>query len=188
MDHPFIGDLPPSPRISDIQGKIDGFLVGPMAESLRSVDYRFIDYDQPPIPISEAARAHVQIAHASGSPQALYLVNALHQQLRMQIQLNVYRLVIVYSIPQSEALDADALRARFSRWELGANHAGWNIGWRDAVDAENAATEITEIYCYAMLPWDFLESDAHQLYWMNDIVQMTRALFLEARRISVRLS
>jgi hypothetical protein len=45
-----------------------------------------------------------------------------------------------------------------------------------------------EIYCYAMLPTDFLTSSHHQLYWINDIVQMTKGLFLECRRIGLRLS
>jgi hypothetical protein len=51
-------------------------------------------------------------------------------------------------------------------------------------------SEAAAIYqnCYAMLPVDFLTSPHHQLYWINDVVQMTRALLLECRRIGLRIS
>lgn len=72
------------------------------------------------------------------------------------------------------------------RWEIGASHAGWNIGWRDTVHGHGDRT--AEIYCYAMPPVDFLSSPHHQLYWINDIVQMTQSLFLECQRMDLRLS
>lgn len=174
--------------ICDIRRRIDEFLTGLMAEALRAVDYRSPPYGCPSAPLAEAVRGEVQVGHICGNPDANYLLRAFGDVLQMQIQLNVYRLVIVYSIPARGALDCSALQPRFTRWEIGANHAGWRIGWRDTVDVDNAVARRVEVYCYAMLPEDFLQCERHQLYWMNDVVQMTRALLLESRRIDVRLS
>ncbi len=108
--------------------------------------------------------------------------------MELSVQLNVYRLVIVYRIPVVGAMDDEALRPRFARWEIGANDAGWKVGWRNTVDEIDTSVRRVEVYCYAALPEDFLESERHQLYWITDIVQMTRAFILESKRIDVRLS
>ena len=34
-------------------------------------------------------------------------------------------------------LDANTLAVRLERWRLGAEHAGWTFGWRDALVAGN---------------------------------------------------
>lgn len=174
--------------IEDIRRRIDEFLTGLMAEALRAVDCRSPPYGCSSVPLSEAVRGEVQVSHVCGNPDANYLLRAFGDTLHMQIQLNVYRLVVVYIIPAHGALDSSALQPRFARWEIGANHAGWRIGWRDTVDVETAGARRVEVYCYAMLPEDFLQCENHQLYWMNDVVQMTRALLLESKRIDVRLS
>src|SRR5439155_5063236 len=63
---------------------------------------------------------------------ATYLVNSFRDELLMQLQLNVHRLVVVYRVPGLDALDANTLAVRLERWRLGAEHAGWKFGWRDA--------------------------------------------------------
>jgi hypothetical protein len=125
----------------------------------------------------------VDVSHVLGTPDAAYSVKAFGDVLRMTIQLNVYRLVLVYSLPAHHAQESEALKPHFARC-----HAGWRIGWRDTVLLERFETRTAEVYCYAMLPTDFLTSPHHQLYWINDIVQMTQALFLQCRRIGLRLS
>jgi len=174
--------------IDDIRRRIDHFLIAPMAESLRGLEYAAPSPGDTTTTIVDAAQANVLVSHVLGNAEATYLIDAFGERLTIQIQLNVYRLVVVYRIPLPASLDSTAIKPRFARWEAGANHAGWRIGWRDAIDPENFEKRRTEIYCYAMLPQDFLNAGQHQLYWMNDIVQMTRAFFLEARRIDVRLS
>lgn len=169
----------------DIRRDIDQFLTGPMLESFRSVDYQTPAYGCPSMSPADAFLAKVSIGHICGSPEARYLMHALGAELELSVQLNVYRLVVVYHIPATGALDCAALKPRFERWEIGATNAGWKIGWRDAIEASNERH--VEVYCYAMLPFDFLNNAHHQLYWMNDIVQMTRSLLLEAKRIDVRL-
>ncbi len=174
--------------IEHIRKQIDHFLTGSMAAALRAVECRTPAPGSAPIAEKEAVGCEVLVGHVLGSPDARYLLRAFGETLQMQIQLNVYRLVVVYVVPVHGALDCSALQPRFVRWETGANHAGWRIGWRDTVDADKTSERRVEVYGYAMLPEAFLESDQHRLYWMNDIVQMTRAFFLEARRIDVRLS
>ena len=80
-----------------------------------------------------------------------------------------------------------ALQPRFARWAIGATDAGWTIGWRDAIDAGEGAGRFIEVYGYASLPMDFLDDERHQLYWITDVVQMTRSFLLEARRAGVEL-
>lgn len=169
----------------DIRRNIDQFLTGPMLDAFQRVDYQTPAYGCPSVSPADAFRAKVSVGHITGSPEARYRLHALGAELELTVQLNVYRLVVVYHIPATGALDCPGLKPRFERWEIGATNAGWKIGWRDAIDASSA--HWVEVYCYAMLPFDFLNNAHHQLYWINDIVQMTRSLLLEAKRIDVRL-
>lgn len=169
----------------DIRRSTDEFLTGPMLASLGSVDYEMPAYGCPSIDPRNAFRGKVSVGHICGSPEARYLLHALEAELELTVQLNVYRLVVVYRVPAVGALDCLGLKPRFERWEIGATNAGWKIGWRDTIDHSNDRR--VEVYCYAMLPLDFLNSAHHQLYWMNDIVQMTRSLLLEAKRMDIHL-
>jgi membrane protein len=74
------------------------------------------------------------------------------------------------------------------RWRLGAEHAGWKFGWRDAPIAGDLGRRFVETYCYAFAGTDFLEDEPQQLYWRTDIVQMTRYYMIEAARSGMRLS
>jgi hypothetical protein len=56
-----------------------------------------------------------------------------------QLQLNVHRLVVVYRVPALGSLDANTLAVRLERWRLGAEHAGWKFGWRDALIAGHSS-------------------------------------------------
>jgi hypothetical protein len=115
-------------------------------------------------------------------------VHAFDDELLMQLQLNVHRLVVVYRVPAVDALDAATLAVRLERWRLGAEHAGWKFGWRETAVAGDVAQHYVETYCYAFAGTDFLESEPQQLYWRTDIVEMTRHYMLEAARCGVRLS
>ncbi len=106
----------------------------------------------------------------------------------MQLPLNVHRLVVVYRVPALDALDANTLAVHLDRWCIGAEHAGWKFGWRDAPIARDPGRRYVETYCYALGAADFLENEPEQLYWRTDIVQMTRYYMLEAARCGVRLS
>jgi len=52
---------------------------------------------------------------------------------------------------------------RLERWRLGAEHAGWKFGWRDAPVAGDPGRRYVETYCYAFARRDFLEDEAQQL-------------------------
>ena len=73
----------------------------------------------------------------------------------MQLQLNVYRFVVVYRVPALAALDAISLTPRLDRWRIGAEHAGWRLGWRDALGRPDAAQRYDETYCYAFAERDW---------------------------------
>ena len=176
--------------IVEAQRRIEQFLTGQMIEALRAVEYELPSFDSEPgeVELAAMARGHVEIRHGRGAPDATYLVQAFGDEVLLQLQLNVHRFVVVYRVPALDALDADTLSVRLDRWRLGAEHAGWKFGWRDAPVAGDAARRYVETYCYAFAGPDFLESEAQQLYWRTDIVQMTRAFMLEAARCGIRLS
>jgi hypothetical protein len=77
---------------------------------------------------------------------------------------------------------------RLERWRIGAEHAGWQFGWRDAPLPGDPGRRYVETYCYAFAAPNFLEDEQQQLYWRTDIVQMTRYYMIESGRSGIRLS
>jgi hypothetical protein len=176
--------------IAEAQKRTELFVTGQMLEALRSVEYELPSFDTEPVDVAlaDVARSRVEIRHVRGAPDATYLVNAFGDELLMQLQLNVHRLVVVYRVPALDALDASTLAVRLERWRIGAEHAGWKFGWRDAPLAGDPGRRYVETYCYAFAGADFLEDETQQLYWRTDIVQMTRYYMIEAGRSGIRLS
>ena len=181
--------------IEEAQRRTEDFLTGQMLEALRTVEYELPSFDTEPLETSlcAAARGRVEIRHVRGASDATYLVAAFGDELLMHLQLNVHRFVVVYRVPALNALDANTLAVQLERWRLGAEHAGWKFGWRDAPIIERPGSgdpgrRYVETYCYAFAAPDFLENEAEQLYWRTDIVQMTRYYMLEAARCGVQLS
>src|SRR5215472_13260819 len=176
--------------IAEAQQRTELFLTGQMIEALQSVEYELPSFETEPreVLLSDAERSRVQIRHVRGASDATYLVNSFGDELLMQLQLNVHRLVVVYRVPALGALDANSLAVHLDRWRIGAEHAGWRFGWRDAPLADQSGRCYVETYCYAFAAADLLENGPEQLYWRTDIVQMTRYYMLEAARCGVRLS
>ncbi|MGE0152689.1 MAG: hypothetical protein AB7R90_08715 [Reyranellaceae bacterium] len=177
------------PSRSDAQHQTDIFLSRHLLAALRAVEMRRVPFaaEAPASNVADMACAQVEIAYVHGGADALYRVRAFGATLTMQVQLNAYRFVVLYRVPLAGSIDVAGLEARFGRWQKGAAHVGWQIGWREAADPFDAQARYIEVYCYAMLPQDFLWNELHQLYWRTDIVQMTRAFILEARRFDVAL-
>jgi hypothetical protein len=177
------------PSLSDAQHQTDIFLSRHLLDALRSVEMRHVPFaaQAPASSLEDMACTPVEIAYVHGSADALYRLRAYGETLTMQVQLNAYRFVVLYRVPAAAGIDVAGLEARFGRWQTGAAHVGWRIGWRDAADPFDPQARYVEVYCYAMLPQDFLWNELHQLYWRTDIVQMTRAFILEARRFAVSL-
>jgi hypothetical protein len=140
------------------------------------------------VDLTEVARALVEIRHVRGTSDATYLISAFGEEMLMQLQLNVHRLVVVYRVPALDALDASTLAVRLERWRIGAEHASWKFGWRDSPIAGDPGHRFVETYCYAFAGTDFLEDESQQLYWRTDIVQMTRYYMIEAAHSGIRLS
>ncbi|HEX3954020.1 MAG TPA: hypothetical protein VHW90_10640 [Stellaceae bacterium] len=176
--------------IAEAQTRTENFLTRQMLDALRTVEYELPSFDVAPVDVSlaDAARGRVEIRHVRGAADATFLVEAFGDELLMQLQLNVHRLVVVYRVPAIDALDASSLAVHLDRWRIGAEHAGWKFGWRDAPLAGDAGRRWVETYCYAFAATDFLENEPDQLYWRTDIVQMTRYYMLEAARCGLRLS
>ncbi len=176
--------------IAEAQLRTEQFLTGQMLQGLRAVEYELPSFDTEPrdVELEAVARAQVEIRHVRGAADATYLVHAFGDELLMQLQLNVHRLVVVYRVPALDALDASTLAVRLERWRIGAEHAGWKFGWRDAPIMGDPVRRYVETYCYAFAATDFLENEEQQLYWRTDTVQMTRYYMLEAARAGIRLS
>jgi len=176
--------------IGEAQSRTEEFLTGQMLEALRGVEYELPSFDTEPVEVElpQMARGRIELRHVRGASDATYLVQAFGDELLMQLQLNVYRLVVVYRVPAQGALDATSLAVHLERWRIGAEHAGWKFGWRDAPIPGDTGRRWVETYCYAFAAPDFLENEPEQLYWRTDIVQMTRYYMLEAARCGVSLS
>ena len=150
---------------AEAQQLTEAFLTGQMVEALRAVEYELPSFDDEPraLELAQAARARIEIRHVRGASDATYLVRAFDDELLMQLQLNVHRLVVVYRVPALEALDAATLAVRLERWRIGAEHAGWKFGWRDAPLADRSGRRYVETFGYAFAAADFLVSEPQQL-------------------------
>src|SRR5271168_3098650 len=132
--------------INEAQRRTELFLTGQMLEALRAVEYELPSFDTEShdVELAAVARARVEIRHVRGASDATYLINAFGEELLMQLQLNVHRLVVVYRVPALDALDASTLAVRLERWRIGAEHAGWKFGWRDAPIAGDTSRRFVE--------------------------------------------
>lgn len=175
--------------IEEARQRVFRFLTHDMLEELRAVEYEAppLSETPSPVPLAELRRAAVTFSHAPGSPDCIYRIEAFDDALLMRLQLNVRRFVAIYQVPVKEPIDSNTIAPHFERWAIGAGHAGWMIGWRDGTDPWATDRKVVETYCYAMLPEDFLDDPLAQLYWRTDLVQMTRAFMLEARRMGIGL-
>ena len=178
----------PNMTLAEAQRRVDDFLTLQLAEALRTIDYVPPPFVVPPGGTGLAARAEVRLSHARGASECTYLVAAFGEELTLQVQLNVHRFVVIYRVPAVDALDAAGLQPRLERWRIGAEHAGWKIGLRDALDPADPRRRLVETYCYAFAAPDFLADELQQLFWRTDIVLMTRAFLLEMRRSGIRLA
>lgn len=187
---PFARPLLTRMGIDEAQHRIRVFLTGDMVEALRAVDYEAPPLDSAPsdLDLAAARRAEVSFSHVQGASDCIYRVSAFGESLLMRLQLNVRRFVAVYQVPVGDPVGSSTIAPHFERWAIGAGHAGWMIGWRDGTDPWQTDRRVVETYCYATLPDDFLDNPLEQLYWRTDIVQMTRAFMLEARRMGIRLA
>ena len=93
-----------------LRNKIDSLLTGPFVEAMRATDCRTPDFDNASTSSADAFRAKVSFGHVSGTPEARYRLEALNCHLDLYVQLNVYRLVVVYRVPAAGTLDSAALR------------------------------------------------------------------------------
>src|SRR5256714_14391442 len=143
--------------IAEAQRRTEDFLTGQMLEALRAVEYELPSFDTEPRETSLGAAAHGQVAirHVRGASDATYLVEAFGDELLMQLQLNVHRLVVVYRVPALDALDASTLAVQLDRWRIGAEHAGWKIGWRDASLSGEPRPRFGRAKFYAISPLAF---------------------------------
>jgi hypothetical protein len=176
--------------LEEAQQRVEDFLTRQMLQALGALEYQLPRFDTEPqeVALEAAARAKVALRHVRGASDCTYLVGAFGDELLIQLQLNVYRLVVVYRVPAVGALDAASVEPRLQRWRIGAEHAGWTVGFRDAQSPDEAAERWVETYCYAFADRDFLEDPLQQLFWRTDIVQMSRAFLLELRRGGLELS
>jgi hypothetical protein len=104
--------------IAEAQQRTELFLTGQMIEALRAVEYELPSFETEPrvVELSDAARSQVQIRHVRGASDATYLVDSFGDELLMQLQLNVHRLVVVYRVSALDSLDANTLAVRLERW------------------------------------------------------------------------
>jgi hypothetical protein len=116
--------------ISEAQRRTELFLTGQMVEALRAVEYELPSFDTElhDVDLTAVVLARIEIRHVRGASDATYLINAFDEELLMQLQLNVHRLVVVYRVPALDALDASTLAVRLERWRIGESMPAGNSG------------------------------------------------------------
>jgi hypothetical protein len=122
-----------------------------------------------------------------GASDAAYLITAFGEELLMQLQLNVHRLVVVYRVPALDALDASTLAVRLERWRIGAEHAGWKFGWRDSPLPATRAAVLSKPIA-TPLPAPISRRRAPAALLVHRHWQMARYYMIEAARGGIRLS
>lgn len=180
--------IPLSLSRGEAEQQVETLLSLRMVEALRTVAVDLPPFGQPVPPLAEIARARVQVRHASGAVFADYLVEALGDLLSLHLQLNVWRFVVIYRVPAVDGVDGPSLMPRLERWQRGAEHAGWQIGWRETEEPSEPGQRQVEVYAYAHASRELLGDELEQMFWLTDIAQMTRAFMLEAQRCWIRLS
>ena len=115
--------------IVEAQRKTEHFLTIQMLEALHGVEYELPSFGTEPreVAMADVARLRGEIRHVRGASDATFLVHAFGDELLIQPQPNVHRLVVVYRVRALDALDANTLATRLERWRIGAEHAGWKI-------------------------------------------------------------
>src|SRR5438045_9407034 len=95
--------------LAEAQRRTEDFLTGQMLEALRAVEYELPSFDIEPreMELAAASRARVAIRHVRGAADAPYLVEAFGDELLMQLQLNVLRLVVVDRMQVSASTRGD---------------------------------------------------------------------------------
>jgi hypothetical protein len=185
---PVVAPDPPLLSRGQAERQVETLLSVRMVEVLRTVAVDLPPFGRPVPPLAEIARAAVQVRHASGAAFADYLVEALGDLLSLHLQLNVWRFVVIYRVPAVGGVDGPSLMPRLERWQRGAEHAGWQIGWRETEEPGEPLRRQVEVYAYAHAGRELLASELEQMFWLTDIAQMTRAFMLEAQRCRIRLS
>jgi hypothetical protein len=99
-----------------------------MIEALQAVEYELPSFEIEPqeVQLGDAARTRVQIRPVRGASDATYLVNSFGDELLMQLQLNVHRLVVVYRVPALEVARSMRIRS-----QCGSNAGGWALSTPD---------------------------------------------------------
>jgi hypothetical protein len=105
--------------IAEAQRRTELFLTSQMFEALHAVEYELPSFDTEAreVQLADVARSRVEIRHVRGASDATYLVNAFGNELLMRLQLNVHRLVVVYRVPELDALE-DELQQLYWRTDI----------------------------------------------------------------------
>lgn len=139
--------------IDEVQKRIEVFLAKQMLEALRAVEYELTSFDAVPVELAAVARSQVELVR--GAADATYLVQAFDDELLMQLQLNVHRLLVVYRVPALDALDAATLAVRLERWRLRRRACRLEVWPAHAPIAGDVKGHYVETYCYAFAGTNF---------------------------------
>src|SRR6266849_6358117 len=107
----------PGMTVAEAQRRVEAFLTGQMVEAPRSIENRLPPFNAEPgvTSLADAARGKVMLRHVIGASDCTYLVAAFGDALVVQIQLDVYRFIVVYRVPARDTLDAASLQPRLER-------------------------------------------------------------------------
>jgi hypothetical protein len=130
----------------------------------------------------------VSIQKVSGGNSALYVIEALGENLNFRVQVNVWELTVSYYFPAESDLDVDRLKSKLewamSRFTVIVGYKeSWYFSNEDFDQKSYVSVHLTKDF-----KSDFLDDDRQKLNFAQDLTASTRSLIKECKDKGIALS
>ncbi|WP_300391416.1 hypothetical protein [Henriciella sp.] len=178
-----------------VQQQVDSFLEEVLPRTFLSIDTPdasprpFKPHRLPRLPSRRTPRSNVSvdILHNRGELGASYLISTPKTALRIFVELNVWKLVVVYYMPAETDEFASKLRERLQFSFPSAGIDGFSIEENYSHEAFDGRHYLN-IIMKKSLPEEFVQSNLQKLYVANLIMTHTQSLIRNCGRDGIPLN
>ena len=158
------------------------FLVEEMTSGLHRIEYSPV-FCEP-----ENFKVKVTTRFNEGAVGAFYNVSIGDFSLHMRVNLNVMRFIVLYYFPCMPGRTIADLENSLEPVLSGARNAGYEFKIRRQVEFFNKNCDCDVLYLYNNQPeGDFLINSMQRLFWIQDIILMTRSTLIESKRNNINI-
>jgi len=137
---------------------------------------------------AEDFNLNVRVSHSDGAIGATYRIFVADSSIYMRVNLNVMRFIVLYYFPCVSGRTVVDLEALLEAVLAGARNAGYEFKIRRQTEFLDGDCECDVLYLYNNQPeGDFLINSMQRLFWIQDIILMTRSVLIESKRNGVIL-